>query len=67
MEKIGVVFVYNFALRKFDFRGQWSGAPKNRGWSKKTQGRRAKKNGTVVWQWVVIFKEAVPPPPPTGY
>ena len=48
---IGVPFVYNSALRKFDFRGRWSVSPKNKGRSKKT----------VVWQWVPTFKEAVPP------
>ena len=32
-------FAYNFALRKFNFRGQWSATYKNRGRSKKTQGR----------------------------
>ena len=37
--------VYNFALRKFDFRGQWSATTKNRGGSKKTEGQRALKNG----------------------
>ena len=29
----GVTIVYNFTLRKFDFRGQWSATPQNRGWS----------------------------------
>ena len=42
----GVTFVYNFALRKFDFRGQWSATPKNRGRSKTTQGPRALENGS---------------------
>ena len=64
-ERIEVPFVCNFALRKFEFTGGWSATPKNRGRSKKTQGRRALKNGgAVVWQWVVTFIEAVPPPPP---
>ena len=43
--KIGVTIVYNFALRKFDFRGRWSATPQNRGRSKKTQGRTVLKNG----------------------
>ena len=43
--KIGVTFVYNFALRKFDFREPWSATSKNRGRSKKTQGLTALKNG----------------------
>ena len=34
---IGVPCLYNFALRKFDFRGLWSVTPKNRGWSNITQ------------------------------
>ena len=38
-------FVYNFALRKFDFRGRWSATPKNRGRSKKTQGWTGLKSG----------------------
>ena len=45
-----------------------SATPKNRGRSRKTQGggrgERDLKNRVVVWQWVVTFKEAVPPPPP---
>ena len=66
--KIGVTIVYNFALRKFDFRGWWSATPKIGGRSKKTQGKTALKTEAVVWQWVGTFKEAVPPPPsPAGY
>ena len=38
---IGIPFVYNSALRKFDFRSRWSVSPKNRGWSKKTEGQTA--------------------------
>ena len=35
--KLLVTFVYNFALRKFGYRGQWCATPKkNRGRSKKT-------------------------------
>ena len=41
----GVPFVYNFALRKFVFRGRWSVTPKNKGPSKKTQGRTGLKSG----------------------
>ena len=43
--KIGVTFVHNFTLINFYFRGRWSATPKNKGRSKKTQGRRALKNG----------------------
>ena len=43
--KIGVTFVYNFGLRSFYFRGQWSATLQNRGQSKKTQGQTALKNG----------------------
>ena len=32
-DKIGVTLVYNFALRKFDFRGQWPATPKKGGGS----------------------------------
>ena len=60
--KIGATFIYNFAMRKFDFRGRWSATPKNKGWSKKSQGRTALKSGAVVG--ITTFKEAVPPPPP---
>ena len=42
--KIGVTFVYNFAFRKYDFRGRWSATPQKRGRSKKTQGRTALKS-----------------------
>ena len=45
MKKIIVTFVYNFALTIFYFRGTWFQTPKNRGRSKKTQGRTALKNG----------------------
>ena len=30
---------------------------------KRTRRMTALKAGTVVWQWVATFKEAVPPPP----
>ena len=43
--KIGVTIVYNFPLKNCDFRRRWSAIPKNRGRSKKTQGRTALKNG----------------------
>ena len=43
--EIGVTFIYNFVLRKFDFRGQWSATPKNRGQSKQTLGQTALKSG----------------------
>ena len=37
---------------------------KNKGRSKKTEGRTRPKARVVVWQWVPTFREAVPPPPP---
>ena len=43
--KIGVTYVYNFALRKF--RGQWSATQK--------------KTGAVVWQWEATSKSQCPP------
>ena len=48
--KIGVTFVYNFALRKF--RGQWSATPKKNGGGSLAVGS--------------YLKESVPPPPPLG-
>ena len=62
--EIDVMFVYNFAPRKFDFKGTWSATPQNRGWPKKTEGQNDLKSAVVVWQWVATFKEAIPPPPP---
>ena len=41
----GVPFVYNSALRKFDFRGRWSVSPKNSGPSKKTEDQTGLKSG----------------------
>ena len=35
--RIGVTFVYNLVVRKYDFRGCWSANPKTRGWLKKTE------------------------------
>ena len=29
-------------------------------------GHAGLKTGAVVWQWVATFKDAVPPPPPSG-
>ena len=62
-----LVYTYHFALRKFDFRLQWSATHKNRGWSKKT------------WEWTVMTsgggsladgsslqRGSAPPPPPGG-
>ena len=39
--------MYNFALKKLDFREWWFQTPKNRVRSKKTQGRTGLKNGGV--------------------
>ena len=64
MEKLESL-LYNFTLRKFDFRGQLSVTPKNRGRSKKTQGRTALKNGggsLAVGSY--LLRVSAPPPPP---
>ena len=58
--KIGVAFVYNFAFRKYDDGGGLQ-LPKIGGSQIKLRGRQPRKTGAVVWQWVVSFKEAVPP------
>ena len=43
---IGVPFIYNSALRKFDFRGQWSVSPNSRGGVKDNSGvDRSEKRG----------------------
>ena len=58
-------FFIQFCIEKLDFRGQWSVSPKNRGLSKKTQGRTGLKRGGGGGSLVVLvvtFKEAVPPP-----
>ena len=52
--------VYNFVLRKYDFRGWWSATLKNRMHSKETQGLKALKSRDGSWQWVPTFKQAVP-------
>ena len=65
--RIGVTFVYNFALRKFDFRGRWSATPKNRGLSKKTQGRRALKNGGGSLAVGSYLQRSSAPPPPGNW
>ena len=39
---------------------------KNRGRSKKTEGRTPPKKRAEVWQWVPRFKVSVNPPPPLG-
>ena len=63
-EKNGSHFCIEFALRKFDFIGQWSANPKNIGRSKKTQEQTAMKNGGgSLAVSIATFKEAVPPPP----
>ena len=36
--KIGVIFVYNFALKKLDFRGQWFQTQKMGGGQRKLRG-----------------------------
>ena len=61
--KIVVTFVYNFALGKFDFRGQWSATPKNRGRSKKMQGRRALKTGGASLAVGSYLQRGSAPPP----
>ena len=64
---IGVPFVYNFALRKFDFRGRWSATPKNRGRSKKTQGWIGlKSGGGSLAVGTYLQRGSAPSPPPPG-
>ena len=64
--KIGVSFVYKFALKKFDFRGRWSATAKNRGRSKKTEGQRALSNRGVTLAVGSYFqRDSAPPPPPS--
>ena len=62
--RIGLTFVYSSALKKYDFRGQWSATLKNRGGQRKLKFGQPWKAGAVVWQLVATFKEAVTPPPP---
>ena len=59
------LFIYNFALRKFDFRGWWSATPKNRGWSKKTQVWTGLKNGGGSLAVGTYLQRGSAPPPPT--
>ena len=59
----------SFPLRKYDFRGQLFAAPKNRGQSKRTQGRTVLKNegGSLAVGSYLQRGSAPPPPlPPTG-
>ena len=42
--RVNCTLVYKTALRKYDFREQWSVTPKNRGQSKKIQGWTAVKS-----------------------
>ena len=66
-DKIGVIFVYNFALKKFNFRGRWFQTLKNRGQSKKTQGRTALKNrGGSLAVGSYLQRGSAPPPPRCG-
>ena len=65
--KIGVTILYNFALRKFYFRGQRSATPKNRGRSKKTQERTALKNWGGSLAVGSYLQRGSDPPPPRGY
>ena len=56
-----------FGIEK-DFRMRWSPTPKNRGRSKKTQGRRALKigGGILAVGRYLQGDSAPPPPPPRG-
>ena len=77
---IGCTCLYNSALGKFDFRGQWSVSPKNRGQLKKTQGWIGlKSGGGSLAAGTYLQRGSAPPPPglqdglsslpsrPTGY
>ena len=58
-------FVYNLELRKFDFRGQWSATPKNRGRSKKTQGWTGlESEGGSLAVGTYLQRGSAPPPGP---
>ena len=60
---IGVTFVYNSALRKFDFRGRWFVSPKNGGRSKKAQGQTDLKNeGSSLAVGTYLRRGSAPPP-----
>ena len=61
--KIGVTILYNFALRKFDFRGRQSATPNNREWSEKTQERTALKNGGDSLAVSSYLQKSSAPPP----
>ena len=58
------------APNKFGFRGRWSATAKNRGWSpgwsKKTQGRTALKNGGASLAVGSYLQRGSAPPPPPG-
>ena len=57
--------LYSFALRKYDFRGQWSATLKNRGRSKKTQELTAlKSGGSSLPVGTYLQRGSAPPPPP---
>ena len=62
------LLLYNFVLRKGDFRGQWSATrpPKIEGGQRNFRDRQSWKAGAVVWQWAVILQRggSNPPPPP---
>ena len=63
---IGVPFVYIFALRKFDFKGRGSVTPKNKGRSKKIQGRTGLKNGGGSLAVGSYLQRGSAPPPSRG-
>ena len=58
-ERIEVTLEYNFALRKYDFRGWWFATLKNRGWSMRAKGQTALKSrgGSLA-----VSKRQCPPP-----
>ena len=57
-------FFIQFCIEKVRFRGQWSVSLKNRGRSKKTQGRTGLKNGGGSLAVGTHLQRAPPPPPP---
>ena len=60
-------FVANFVLRMSDFGGRWPVNLKNRGRSKKTEGRtRPKSRGGSLAVGTYLQRGSAPPPPPPG-
>ena len=65
MVRIWISFVGHFVLRMSDFGGRWSVNLKNRGWSKKTEGRtRPKSKGGSLAVGTYLQRGSATPPPP---